>query len=90
MNKKLEDALKRIEALEKELLIIKENPFFKIYPSFPDLIVDQRPCNEKGWDFNSSCMHDRCPECHGTGVRSTGGSCVHMISCPCPKCSPRC
>lgn len=36
------------------------------------------------------CMHDNCTECVGTGVRRTGGSCVHMISCPCPRCSPRC
>lgn len=34
------------------------------------------------------CMHNNCPECSGTGIRRNGGSCVHMISCPCPKCSP--
>lgn len=33
------------------------------------------------------CMHDQCSKCHGTG-RSIHGSCIHMISCPCPKCSP--
>lgn len=38
----------------------------------------------------SPCMHDQCTECHGTGVKRTGGVCVHMISCPCPKCSPHC
>jgi hypothetical protein len=36
------------------------------------------------------CMHDSCQECHGTGLRSDGSMCVHGISCPCPKCSPRC
>lgn len=36
------------------------------------------------------CLHDACPECHGTGITSTGRPCVHMIACPCPKCSPRC
>lgn len=35
------------------------------------------------------CMHDSCTECHGTGIRRGGGMCVHMIACPCPKCSPR-
>lgn len=35
------------------------------------------------------CMHDQCDRCHGTGV-SIHGACVHMISCPCPRCSPRC
>lgn len=31
------------------------------------------------------CLHDSCPDCKN-------GTCsgVHMISCPCPKCSPRC
>lgn len=37
----------------------------------------------------SPCMHDSCPECVGTGVRANGGACVHMISCPCPRCTPR-
>lgn len=33
------------------------------------------------------CMHDQCPECLGTGVKQNGSACIHMISCPCPKCS---
>lgn len=36
------------------------------------------------------CLHDSCPECVGTGIRRDGSACVHMISCPCPKCSPTC
>jgi hypothetical protein len=35
------------------------------------------------------CAHDNCNECHGTGVKVDGSRCVHMISCPCPKCSPQ-
>lgn len=42
-----------------------------------------------GNDQWQPCMHDGCPECHGTGVRRDGGSCIHSLSCPCPKCSPR-
>jgi hypothetical protein len=38
----------------------------------------------------SPCMHDNCSQCHGTGKKDNGEICVHMISCPCPKCSPRC
>lgn len=35
------------------------------------------------------CLHDTCPTCGGTGVRKDGlGSCIHMISCPCPRCNP--
>lgn len=37
-----------------------------------------------------SCLHDGCSECDGTGVKKNGSVCVHMISCPCPKCSPVC
>lgn len=40
--------------------------------------------------FFSNCMHDNCLACDGTGSRKDGlGPCVHMMSCPCPKCSPR-
>jgi len=35
------------------------------------------------------CMHDSCPTCRGTGQRADGlgGACVHLIACPCPKCT---
>ena len=36
------------------------------------------------------CLHEQCPECCGTGIKKDGSMCVHMISCPCPKCSPQC
>lgn len=36
------------------------------------------------------CLHDGCPECVGTGRRRDGSMCIHMISCPCPRCSPHC
>ena len=42
-------------------------------------------------DKSSDCLHDNCPSCGGTGIRKDGlGMCVHMISCPCRKCSPWC
>lgn len=34
------------------------------------------------------CMHDQCTECHGTGIKANGSTCIHGISCPCPKCTP--
>lgn len=43
--------------------------------------------NDENWQ---PCMHDQCPECLGTGIKKNGGMCVHMLSCSCPKCSPRC
>lgn len=42
--------------------------------------------NDSNWQ---PCLHDSCPSCLGTGVRSDGTPCIHGISCPCPKCSPR-
>lgn len=43
----------------------------------------------KVWKDNSSCLHDNCSSCDGTGIRKDGlGPCVHMMSCSCPKCSP--
>ena len=35
------------------------------------------------------CLHMRCPNCGGTGSKRNGfGPCIHMISCPCPSCTP--
>lgn len=25
------------------------------------------------------CLHDQCPECHGTGIRMDGYNCIHYI-----------
>ena len=40
--------------------------------------------------FFQPCLHEGCPECFGTGIKRDGSACVHMLSCPCPKCSPTC
>lgn len=38
----------------------------------------------------SDCMHDNCSRCHGTGIdETTKAVCIHMISCPCERCTPR-
>lgn len=47
---------------------------------------------ERGTGFGppwQPCLHDGCPNCHGTGV-GIHGACVHSLSCPCPKCTPYC
>ena len=41
------------------------------------------------WKQKQPCLHDGCKNCHGTGIGKDGSPCVHMISCPCPKCTPR-
>ena len=38
---------------------------------------------------DESCLHKKCSLCHGTGVKTDGRPCVHMISCPCANCTPR-
>ena len=38
--------------------------------------------------FWQPCLHDQCPNCHGTGIKLDGSACIHFISCPCPKCTP--
>lgn len=57
-----------------------------------DLVERQRQHLQNVQNINNSnwrpCMHDQCTECHGTGIKSTGGPCIHGISCPCPKCTP--
>jgi hypothetical protein len=47
---------------------------------------------EPVWDGydDSTCLHKLCPECKGTGKKANGTLCIHMISCPCPKCSVYC
>lgn len=64
-----------------------------------DLAERQRKHLEKvrRWTDNSSatkyvsnwraCMHDQCSRCEGTGVQLDGQKCIHMISCPCPRCT---
>lgn len=34
------------------------------------------------------CLHLRCTECGGSGLKANGTTCVHMISCKCKMCSP--
>jgi len=42
--------------------------------------------SEDNWQ---PCLHDGCEQCIGTGRKRDGSMCVHMLSCPCPKCSPQ-
>ena len=66
-----------------------------IYPlrdSNIDAIINAQPCIQ-GIDWCKevdNCLHKNCPECRGNGVKLNGEICIHMISCPCPRCTPRC
>lgn len=33
------------------------------------------------------CRHNSCKECHGTGTKKDGTTCLHIISCKCKKCN---
>lgn len=36
------------------------------------------------------CLHTSCSNCNGTGsfyFKGIKGPCLHMVSCPCPRCS---
>lgn len=83
--------LNKQEALQlyndlKKLLNIDEvylkNPSW--LPYMPQIVYE----NTNKYSKASNCMHDNCPECNGSGVKKTGGACIHSISCPCPKCTP--
>lgn len=39
--------------------------------------------------YSEPCMHQSCPDCFGTGRKANGQMCLHMMSCPCPRCTPR-
>ena len=50
-------------------------------PSFP------RRFAIKEEHVSRQCSHDKCSLCHGSGIKSHGQACIHMISCQCPKCN---
>lgn len=34
------------------------------------------------------CLHSKCSECGGSGVKKNGDLCLHFLSCSCKKCNP--
>lgn len=44
--------------------------------------------SERGNRNWKPCRHDGCSQCCGTGVKSDGSQCVHMLHCDCPRCQP--
>lgn len=61
-------------------------------------VVQVCPCHEDRYVGVSNttphiqdlgCLHRSCRSCNGTGIRIDGGPCIHALSCPCPRCTPR-
>lgn len=84
LNESYDEYLKELKKRqEKHLEEVEKN--MNPYP-----FVDEYPINNPDPIPFIPCLHDSCQECHGTGVKKDGSSCIHMISCPCPKCTPYC
>ena len=78
---KIKEKLKEMEEKAKEKCEECSDPIMedKYIPHF-----HLQPITNKDWINNTGCMHDSC-----TGCRKGTCNGVHMISCPCSRCSPR-
>lgn len=68
-----------LKLVYKKSALISENPIYAYLKD--DFIHETEP-------QPIQCIHEKCPECHGTGIKRDGTACIHMISCPCKKCTP--
>jgi len=82
--------------LEEQNLEKKYQEFADKYKKYFDTNITNLPdyfkINYDKIDYgNEICLHKQCSQCNGTGInKMTGAMCIHMISCPCSRCSPRC
>ena len=81
-----EPSLVKAEAIIKGFL---EGTNVHIKKSNLDTVLDDLIKN-KIESKRKKCLHELCPNCHGTGrsIVYPHFPCAHMISCPCEKCSP--
>ena len=63
-----------------------EEDYNKLEKGLKKFLSEENKCTTLNSNVKSDCMHDNCPNCHGTGINKLGGMCVHGISCPCSKC----
>ena len=64
------------------------SPFVQVCPCHEDRYVGVSNITPPIKDLG--CLHQSCPACNGTGIRIDGGGlCIHALSCPCPRCTPR-
>lgn len=78
------------EILDKLKKHFNETPREEILKGWQEAKKNAPKNSPKIKDFlNQKCLHDTCPSCNGTGVKENGLPCIHMIACPCSKCSPK-
>lgn len=77
---------RRFKELEDRKKEQKQPSIFDIFNQDFDMDKFLRNITESSKE--QSCLHDRCPNCSGSGISKYGGMCVHMLSCPCKKCNP--
>lgn len=65
------------------------SPFVAVCPNCSMQSAPTITTTGSGYRKVSDCLHDNCPSCNGTGMKLDGtGHCIHMISCPCKRCTP--
>lgn len=69
-----------------------EEDYRRMSGSILERIDDLEKMHRKVGETEQKCLHKSCPDCQGTGVKKNGifqgQPCIHMISCPCKRCSP--
>lgn len=68
-----------VSPLRKQFLGISDAPHGPVIPFIMGGTMNLNPPLRP-------CLHEKCPECHGSGRKKTGQTCLHMISCGCQKC----
>ena len=79
----------------KPIIPTYPEPWIPAIPNTPKIPDNQNDWWRRlGWGGKGSeqqeCLHQQCGDCNGTGRKHNGQMCIHMISCPCPRCTFTC
>lgn len=100
LNKKMDKLIDILQS--KKDTSILPIPHFDIPHSVSDRVIITTRNTDTSEDYknfhkcqkinysDNRCLHENCQECGGTGKKRDGSVCIHMISCPCPICTPYC
>lgn len=91
--KKIESAIYHTEGMGSIFCNVSAFNVDRIRQSWLDIIDffinKSKELDNKENYKEQECLHRQCTKCNGTG-RANGKICVHMISCPCPRCTIMC